>query len=291
MPLIQTRTFRIRHYECDGYGHVNSVNYLRYMQETAFDATAAAGYDVTRYDSMNRIWLARETDVEYLTPLTYGQSVEVKSWVVDFRRVRSIRAYELRNAATGELAARATTDWAYLDKTTFRPAQIPPEMVAAFYPEGAPEQAQPREKFPEPPPPPKHVFKMRRRVEWRDIDPAQHVNNSVYLNYAEECGLEVCRAFDWPFARMKAINLGIVTRRHRIEYRQQAVMNDELEVSTWAFNMRRATGVRHYFIRRVSDGELMAQVHSQYVWINIDTGRPVRVPEDFLAAFADNIVA
>ena len=27
MPLTYTRQFRIRHYECDGYGHLNNVNY------------------------------------------------------------------------------------------------------------------------------------------------------------------------------------------------------------------------------------------------------------------------
>ena len=42
MALTHERTFRVRHYECDSYGHVNHANYLRYMQEAAFDASAAA---------------------------------------------------------------------------------------------------------------------------------------------------------------------------------------------------------------------------------------------------------
>ena len=95
----------IQYYECDAYGHVNNANYLRYMQEAAFDATAAAGYPAERYLEMNRAWLVRETDITYLRPLTYGDSVTVKTWVDDFRRVRSRRAYELRQAATGEIEA------------------------------------------------------------------------------------------------------------------------------------------------------------------------------------------
>ena len=35
-------TFRVRYSECDSLGHVNNTHYLRYMQETAFDASAAA---------------------------------------------------------------------------------------------------------------------------------------------------------------------------------------------------------------------------------------------------------
>src|SRR5690554_1377686 len=107
MPLIQERTFRVRHYECDAYGHVNHSHYLHYMQEAAMDASAAAGYDLARYEALGHQWLIRETDIEYLRPLTYGDSVVVKTWVADFHRVRSRRMYELRHAASGELVAQA----------------------------------------------------------------------------------------------------------------------------------------------------------------------------------------
>jgi YbgC/YbaW family acyl-CoA thioester hydrolase len=102
MPLIHKRMFRVRHYECDAYGHVNHANYLRYMQETALDASAAVGYDEARYLAMGTLWLIRETDIEYLCALRYGDSVEVVTWVGDFRRVRSRRFYELRHTDTGE---------------------------------------------------------------------------------------------------------------------------------------------------------------------------------------------
>src|SRR5512142_1116600 len=101
MPLTHVRSFRVRYYECDAYGHVNNANYARYMQEAAFDASAAAGYDFARYEQMGRLWVVRETDIEYLRPLCYGDTVEVKTWVANFQRVRSRRRYELRRG--GEL--------------------------------------------------------------------------------------------------------------------------------------------------------------------------------------------
>ena len=95
------------------------------MQETAFDATAAAGYPVSRYEAMGRLWLVRESDVEHIRPLRYGDTVTVRTWVADFRRVRSRRAYEFRLANTGELVAQAQTDWVFLDSATGRPTAIP----------------------------------------------------------------------------------------------------------------------------------------------------------------------
>jgi len=40
-------------------------NYVRYMQETAFDASAAVGYSMARYATMDRYWLVHDTEVEY----------------------------------------------------------------------------------------------------------------------------------------------------------------------------------------------------------------------------------
>lgn len=287
-PAMLERTFRVRYCECDAYGHVNHANYLRYMQEVAFDASAAVGYDVARYEAMRRQWLVRETDITYLRPLVYGDSVIVKTYVADFRRVRSRRKYELRLAATDEPVASASTEWVYLDTVSGRPASIPPEMVTAFYRGDAP-IAERSEPFPEAPPPPPGTFSIRQRVEWRDIDQAMHVNNANYLAYIEECNTQVAIAHGWPLDRMRERGMGIVARRYRIEYRRPAYMGDELEVATYVSDARRATAVRHYTVRRPSDDALLARAHVLWVWIDLATGRPRRIPADFRDSFQANV--
>jgi acyl-CoA thioester hydrolase len=289
MPLVHERVFRVRHYECDAYGHVNHANYLRYMQEAAMDASAAAGYDIPRYIEMKRQWFIRETDIGYRRPLTYGDSIIVKTWVADFRRVRSRRAYELRLVTTGEIVAEAHTDWVYLDTETQRPITIPPEMITAFWPEGLPGEGPRRDPFPTGAPPPPGIFTMRRQVEWHDLDGAGHVNNAMYMAYLEECGVRVAAAHGWPMARMFEAGFGIVARHYRIEYQQSARFGDELELATWISDVRRSSAVRSYTITRVSDGALVARAHVTWVWIDLETGRPIRVPADFIADFAPNI--
>jgi acyl-CoA thioester hydrolase len=291
MPRVHERTFRIRHYECDAYGHVNNTNYLRYMQETAFDASAAAGFDLARYAALGTHWLVRETEIEYLSPLRYGDSVRVKTWVADIRRVRSRRAYELYNAATGELAARASTDWVYVDNATGQPTRVPSEMVAGFFPEGAPPPAPPRERFPPVPPPPPGVFTMRRQALWQDIDAAGHVNNAQYLVYVSDCAFEVARAYGWPAQRSLEAGFAIVVRHHRVEYRQPALLDDELDIATWLFNPRRATVMRAFTITRVRDQALLAQAQVRYAWLSLQTGLPIRIPPELMTAFAANLSA
>jgi len=290
MPLTHTRTFRVRHYECDAYGHLNNANYLRYMQESAYDASAAAGYDLDRYSQMGRQWLIRETEIEYLLPLYYNDRVAVKTWVADFRRATSRRIYEFHNTADGTLAARGSTNWAFLDAKTYRPVTIPAEMISAFMPEGMSNTRPPRRIFPKAPTPPPGVFSMLRKVRWHDIDRLGHVNNAVYLEYVEECGMQVLAAHGWSPERMGELGFAILVRKNHIQYRPPALLGDELEISTWAADVRRSSAVRYYRIQRRGDETPLVEIHALGVWVDLASGRPGRFPPQFLEDFKSNLV-
>ncbi|MBP7690779.1 MAG: acyl-CoA thioesterase [Anaerolineales bacterium] len=290
MPLTHTRVFRVRYDECDPYEHVNNAAYLRYMQEAAFDASAAAGYGHARYAAMGQLWLAHTTHIEYRQPLKYGDSVAVTTWVADFARVRSRRMYELRNAATQALAASAYTDWVFVEATTGRPAPIPAELISAFCPDGAPPTLT-RTLLPAAVPPAAGPFRLPLRVAWRDVDSAGMVNNPNYLTYVAEAGFAVSAAHGWPHTRMAAAGFGILAHQHHLEYRRPAAYGDDLEIATWFSDVKAASATRHYVITRPADQELVARVQSQYVWVSRETLKPIRIPRDFLADLAPNRAA
>lgn len=286
MPLTHVHTIDVRHYECDIHGFLRDAAYLRYMETAAFDATTAAGYDEERYRRMGRIWLIRETTFHLVGHLRPGDRAVITTWVMDFRRVRSRRAYTLHNAATGALVARASTDWAFLDMATGRPATIPAELIAAFFPEGAPQQPEPRERFPAAPSMPVDSAVVRRRVEWRDLDPAGHVNNAVYLDYAEEAARRFAAQRGWPTAALAATGLDMVAQQHHIEYRLPAMPDEELEITTYLSDATPYSALRHTRIARSADGELLAQVRTRWGCVDRDTRAPVPFPERLAADLA-----
>lgn len=288
MPLIHHQTFPIFYDHCDPQGYVHNAAYLRLMQETAFAASAAAGYDFTRYQQIKRTWLIRETDIAYLHPLRYGDSVTIKTWVVDFRRVRSRRAYEMVRVADGVIVARAHTEWVFLDAQTLRPATIPPEMMAAFFPEGMPPPAERRPSVPPVPPPPAGVFTQIRRVEWRDLDMVGHVNNANYIAYLEDCAIQVAAASGWPVSRLFTQQSSILTHRYRLTYHQSAVMDDQLAISTWFASTEPTRATRYYHITRPADGTIILQAQADWGWVDMATQRPQPIPDDFLNALASN---
>ncbi|NIS83432.1 MAG: hypothetical protein GTO14_25280 [Anaerolineales bacterium] len=289
MPIKHTEQFKVRYYECDAYGHLNNAFYLRFMQEAAFAASAAVGLSREIYEQMRRVWIIRETEIEYLQPVRAEELLEVSTWVAGVRRVMSRRMYEFKRASTDELVAQAYTDWVYLDRDSMTPTTIPPEVAEAYLAKDENPPPIPRDPFPKPPPPPTGAFKLRRRVEWRDIDGLQHLTNAAYLAYAEDCAVQLTASVGWPVARWKQQGIAFVARRNRIEYLLPALIDDELEITTWLFDIRPATVTRHYAITRAHDNTLLAQVQTLWVMMDLGTGRPKRIPPSLQEDFGPNI--
>lgn len=289
MPLTHTRSFPVRYYECDTYAHLNNGNYLRYMQEAAFDASRAAGYDNNRYHQLNAIWLIRDTEVEFLRPLRYGDTVEVKTWVGDFGRVRSRRLYEFHVTGSEELYARGSTDWVFLNVETFQPMAIPAEMKANFFPEGPPKEISRRNRFPAAPPAPPGVVSLNRKVAWSDLDPTGHVNNAQYLAYLDDAGTLAAETYGWGLPRLLEEGFGWVARKLRIEYLLQARLGEELVVTTYLSDMKSASCIRHYLIHYAGSEELVARAYVQWAFVEIAAHRPARIQPQLGEDFAPNI--
>ncbi len=115
------------------------------------------------------------------------------------------------------------------------------------------------------------------------------MNNAAYLVYIEECNAAAAAAFGWPLSRIMDEGIGIVARRYRIEYREPAVMDDELVLTSFLSDFKRATAVRHNEIRRVADGALLVRAYALWVFIDLATGKPIRIPVKFMEDFRPNV--
>ncbi len=291
MPaVVHNQQFQVRLYECDAYGHVNNAVYLRYMEEAALGASAAVGYPWTRYAALGRTWFTRDTTVEYFYPITFGDSIDVHTWLTDLRRVRSLRVYEMYLSGTDQLVARGETDWTYIDTQSKRPVMVPDEVVSAYHPGETPPRLE-RDPFPSVPPAPDGFpYQVIRRVEWRDLDSLRHVNNAIYLTYMEDAAMQAVASFGWPVYRMRELDQGPVATETRIQYLGTADLDDELVVSTYLSNVRRASGTRHYTVTRTSDGQLLAQAYTRWAWVDLVTGRPCPIPREVRQDLAGHII-
>jgi acyl-CoA thioester hydrolase len=108
----------------DGNGHVNNVTYVQWMQDVAVaHFRSVGGVDVM--ERAGGTWVVRSHQIEYLRPAYRGDRIEVRTWVVDYGRVRSHRRYEFVRQADGETLSRGETEWVFVDAETGRPRSIP----------------------------------------------------------------------------------------------------------------------------------------------------------------------
>ena len=128
---VFTDTFLVDDQFIDGNGHVNNVAYVQWMQDVAV-AHFFSRVDRCETEKLGCTWFARSHNVEYLTPAFAGDEVRVSTWIVNWRRVRSIRKYRFERVGDGQVLAIGETDWVFVDVTTSRPRTIPDEIRSRF---------------------------------------------------------------------------------------------------------------------------------------------------------------
>lgn len=129
-PRVYKKSITVGAEVIDANGHVNNVAYVQWMQDVAIEhfgslgGIEAMGPDVT--------WVAAEHKVQYLAQAREGDVIEMRTWVDEMRRVRSLRRYEFIREADGKVLARGETQWAVVNAETGAPAPIPAGVARIF---------------------------------------------------------------------------------------------------------------------------------------------------------------
>jgi medium-chain acyl-[acyl-carrier-protein] hydrolase len=255
MSKIFTRSFRVRWGELDPSGTVSPANYLRYLVETAWDWGTAMGWDANYSQNPDVFWVIRETEIHIMRPLHHNDEFGLTIWMVHWQRVRGTRCFELKFKDSDEVIAQGTQHIVYMDAKTGRPMNLPDEEVDRFRLENP--RVFPFERFPKIAPD-ENPFVMQRQVEWMDLDSYEHVNNVIYVNYAEEVAAQEMSARGWNPVKFAEAGLSVVTKRVHVQYTSIASWGETLHISTHQLSVNETGGSRYVGIRR-ADGSSVAE--------------------------------
>jgi YbgC/YbaW family acyl-CoA thioester hydrolase len=276
MSKIFTRTFRARWGELDPNGTVSPANYLRYLIETAWDWGLAIGWDANYSQDPDVFWVIRETEIHFLRPLRHHDVLDFTIWLANWQRVRGTRCFELKRKENGEVVAQGTQQVVYMDAKTGRPKNMSEAMIDTFRIENP--RVFPFERFPKIAPA-ENPFRMQRQVEWMDLDVYEHVNNVIYVNYAEEAAAQDCSARGWSPARFAATDLRIAIRRLHIQYLSVATWGETLSISTHLFDVKDSRGSRYVGISR-TDGSPVAECILDWELVDRKSGEARHLPDE-----------
>jgi len=278
MSKIFTRSFRVRWGELDPSGVVSPANYLRYLIETAWDWGIAMGWDADYSQNPDVFWVIRETEMHFLQPLRHNDEFDFTIWMVDWKRVRGMRCFEMKFKDNDQVIAQGTQHIVYMDAATGRPKHLPEEDVDRFRFENP--RVFPSERFPKITPA-ESPFVIQRQVEWMDLDVYEHVNNVVYVNYAEEVAARDFAARGWSPLRLAEAGLSVVTRRVHIQYGAMAEWGETLNISTHQLEVKEMGGSRYVGITR-ADGSSVTECILDWELVDRGNGEGRSLPAGLL---------
>lgn len=123
---------------------------------------------------------------------------------------------------------------------------------------------------------------MTRVANETHIDELGHVNNAVYLVWAQDIATAHWRTVGDAALNKKYVWVAL---RHEIDYRDQVLAGETVEIRTW---LGRAAGPRferHVDIRKTGASRFSAKVKTDWCLIDAETRKPRRVGPEILEPF------
>lgn len=115
------------------------------------------------------------------------------------------------------------------------------------------------------------------KVQKKEIDALNHVNNVVYLKWVNEASER-----HWAILSNDEINSKYFwfCIRHEIDYKGEAFLDDAITVVTWVGETKGVRSVRH--VQIIKNDKIIAQAASTWCLIDALTQKPTRIRKDVL---------
>ena len=129
-------------------------------------------------------------------------------------------------------------------------------------------------------------FVIGMTVAEADIDVMGHTNNVTYLRWLEQVAWAHSTQLGLDWAAYQRLQRAMVARRHELDYLLPSFAGDELRIGTWlAESDGKLSMWRRYQVIRVADGQTLLRGRTHWVCVDLESGRPRRMPEEFLKAY------
>lgn len=122
-------------------------------------------------------------------------------------------------------------------------------------------------------------------VSAEDIDDLDHVSNVRFLHWMNQAAKAHSEALGFDVPRYREVGGVFVVRRHEIEYLEPGLAGDELVVATWPSGLRRSVAERRHEVRRLRDGKLLTRGVNLWVFVDLESGKPKRIPQVVVETF------
>jgi acyl-CoA thioester hydrolase len=134
-------------------------------------------------------------------------------------------------------------------------------------------------------------FCLQLEVKAEHIDALNHTNNTVYVKWCEDVAWAHSSALGLDVESYRQLNRAMAITRSEYNYLQASRQGDELIAATWITQWNgKLTMRRHFQILRPNDGVTVLRGTMDFVCIEISTGRPRRMPAEFIDGYGPAVL-
>ncbi len=127
------------------------------------------------------------------------------------------------------------------------------------------------------------IYKLARRLSHADVDFLGELKVPALLGLLEQAAVEASSAVGFDAARYTREGRIWIIRRTRLHRLVPVGGGDTVDVETRVADFRRARSLRRYAVQR--HGQSVAEATTDWVYCDLQSGRPVRIPEPLQRAF------
>lgn len=222
--LIFRQNFSIRSYEIGADRTASVETLMNHLQETALNHVKTAGLLGDGFGSTpemckrNLIWVVTKVQVIVDRYPTWGDVVQVDTWVAASGKNGMRRDWLVRDSNTGDILTRASSLWVMMNKETRRLAKIPDEVreeIGGYFVDSLPVVDEDSRKLPKLNDDNADYIRNGLTPRWSDLDVNQHVNNVKYVGWILE---------SVPLPILETHELAGMTLEYRRECRRDSLL-------------------------------------------------------------------
>jgi len=240
---IYQADYRIRSYEIDTRGLVRPLTILNYLQDAAGEHAARLGASVPALLKKNLTWVLSRYHLQFHSFPPVHSQISLRTWPSAKEGRFALRDFAL-TGPDNQLIVSATSSWMLINLETRRPVRIDeflPELPTV-------PRRMVHDNFTSLPVPLDFNCELPFRVRHSDLDINQHVNNTVYV--------------DWALETIPANIIGQVSPQTiEVSYRAEAKYGDRV-FSRSNYDCQSSCSL-HQLLRE-SDGRELARLQVQW---------------------------
>jgi acyl-CoA thioester hydrolase len=119
-----------------------------------------------------------------------------------------------------------------------------------------------------------------------EIDEYRHVNNAAYMRWLDRCAWAHSTALGISIEDCHRMDRGMAVRRSQLDYLAPAFLDDAITVATWISQSdARLRVTRQFQVVAPATGKTLLRATVEYVCLILSTGRPARMPPEFIERY------